>query len=476
VHVEATIDGPVKTAADTIAVGVCDGEGIAHDLPDGALGALLESGEARSARKSVAIAHADGRRWLIVGLGPRAELDGEAARVAAGVAHARARELGARSLCWEVPHHVGDEIVAGLVEGTLLESYEFAAFKPPSERPAVEQLIVSAHHDVGAATRDAAVIATAQNRARRLGDTPPNHLTPAILADYAQALASDSLSVEVHDEDWIVEAGMGAFAAVARGSREQARLIVVRYDGGRGGPQLGLIGKAVTFDSGGLAIKPAASMAEMKFDMAGGAAVIEAIAALAELGASARVLGVVGATENLISGSSVRPGDVVTALGGTTIEVDNPDAEGRLVLADCITYARREGCERLVDIATLTGGIVAALGSVYAGLFSNDDQLAAAVLASASSTGELLWRMPLHPDYARMTQGRYAQLTNRPEPRVAMAATAAELLHHFAGETPWAHLDIAGTGYDVKREYHRGKGATGFGVRLLVELARQRST
>jgi leucyl aminopeptidase len=266
---------------------------------------------------------------------------------------------------------------------------------------------------------------------------------------------------------------MGAFAAVAQGSVQEPRLIRLEYDGpGADSIRLGLIGKAVTFDSGGLSLKPPGSMHEMKFDMCGGAAVIEAIGALARLGVPLRVLGVVGATENLPSGSAVKPGDIVEALDGTTIEVNNTDAEGRLVLADCLAHAIREGCERLVDVATLTGGIVVALGSVYAGLMSNDEQWAAHVTEAGQATGELVWQLPLHRRYAEMIKGRYAQLTNVTERREASSITAAEFLHHFVGSTPWAHLDIAGTAWDGHRPY-LDKGGTGVGVRLLVEVARR---
>jgi leucyl aminopeptidase len=205
--------------------------------------------------------------------------------------------------------------------------------------------------------------------------------------------------------------------------------------------------------------------------MAGGGAVIEAIAALAELRSPVRVLGVVGATENVIDARAMRAGDIVRALDGTTIEINNPDAEGRLVLADCITYALREGCERIVDIATLTGAIVSALGRAYAALFTNDDGLGAELAAAAARCGELVWPMPLHPQYAEQTKGRYADLTNRPEPREGLASAAAEFLRHFAGDVPWAHLDIAGMAYDARSDYFTGKGATGFGVRLLAEFA-----
>jgi leucyl aminopeptidase len=475
VHVEATTASPLATDADTIVVGVFESEGVAHDVPGDALGALLESGEARRELKRLAVTHAEGRRFVLVGLGERGRFDAERARVAAAVAHGRAAELGTRALCWEVPHHVGDEVVAGLVEGTMLHAYRFDRYKRGEDPRPVERLLVSAHHDVSAPVRTASIVTAAQNRARDLGNTPANDLPPAALADYAWDVAERlGLNAVVLEEDEIRGLGMGAFAAVSQGSEQGARLIRLDYDGPapQGAPRLALIGKAVTFDSGGLSLKPAGSMHEMKFDMCGGAAVIEAISALAELEAPVRAFGVVGATENLPGAGAFRPGDVVRALDGTTIEVNNTDAEGRLVLADCFCYARREGCERIVDLATLTGAIVTALGSTYAGLMSNDDDWAGQVLRASERCGELVWRLPLHEEYAQMIKGRYADLTNLTERREAGPLTAAELLHHFAGDVPWAHLDIAGTAWNVRRPYFRGKGATGFGVRLLVEAAR----
>ena len=477
VHVEATTESPLATGSDTIAVGVFEGEGVAHDLPGDPLEALVRSGEASRELGRLALAHGEERRFILVGMGPRAGFGREQARRAAAAAHRRAADLATEVLCWEVPHHVGEEVVEGLVEGTALHAYRFDRYKRPAGRKAVERLIVSAHHDVSEPALTAAIVTTAQNRARDLGNTPANDLPPAALAGYAQQLAGrlDGLAVTVLDEEAIREAGMGAFAAVAQGSAQGARLIRIAYEGpgtGASEPLLALIGKGVTFDSGGLSLKSAAAMHEMKFDMCGGAAVIEVIAALAELRAPVRVLGVIGATENLPSGTAVKPGDIVRALDGTTIEVDNTDAEGRLVLADCICYARQQGCDRLLDVATLTGGIVIALGSTYAGLMSNDEAWCEHVQACAGRAGEAVWRMPLHEDYAAMVKGRYAQLTNRPGRREATAITAAELLHHFAGDVPWAHIDIAGTAYDVPRPYFVGKGATGFGVRLLVDVAR----
>ncbi len=478
-NVSSTTEAPHETQADTVAVGVFEGEQVAHDLPGEPLGALLRSGEAGRARGRLAVTHADGRRFILLGLGAREQFDAERARVAAGAAGARARELRTSSLCWEVPHHVDEAVIAGLVQGTILRDYRFDRYQRAAGNTAparLEELILSSHHDLGACVAVAATLAEAQNRARDLGNTPANDLTPAALAAYATRLADrhGEVAVSVLAQDELRAAGMGAFAAVAQGSSASARLIRIAYEGAGAdpaAPPLALIGKAVTFDTGGISLKPSAKMEEMKFDMCGGAAVIEAIAALAALRAPVRVLGVVGATENMPGGGSVKPGDIVVALDGPTIEVNNTDAEGRLVLADCITYARREGAGALLDIATLTGGVVAALGNVYAGLLSNHEPLAANVQDAARSTGELVWRLPLHERYAAMVKGRYAQLTNRSERREAMAITAAELLHHFAGELPWAHLDIAGTAWDAANGYIAGKGATGYGVRLLAEVA-----
>jgi leucyl aminopeptidase len=215
-------------------------------------------------------------------------------------------------------------------------------------------------------------------------------------------------------------------------------------------------------------------MAEMKFDMSGGAAVIEAVAAIARLELPLRVVAVVGATENLPSGHAMKPGDVVRAKAGFTVEIDNTDAEGRLVLVDCIAHAIDLGAERLVDLATLTGGIIVALGSTYAGLFANDEEWAQALLDASAETGEELWRMPLHDDYAELIKGRYADVTNAPEARKAQGSVGAQFVGRAAGDVPWAHLDIAGVAWDRGRAY-AAKGGSGFGVRLLVQLARQLS-
>jgi leucyl aminopeptidase len=472
---ESTTALPADTEADTIVVGVLAGEAVAHDVDGGVLQGLVDSGEAKSSHRHLAVAHAAGKRWILVGLGARTELDGERMRIAAACALGRARDLGTRRLCWELPHGVGPQIAAAIVEGTLLCAYRYVRFKAPpkEERTDVDALIVSAHDDVSEAVREAAIVAGAVNAARDLQNAPPNECAPRHLADAARTLAElDGVSVEVEGRSEIEERGMGAFAGVAQGSHEEPKLITLRYDGpGATGPVIGLVGKAVTFDTGGISIKPANKMSEMKFDMSGGAAVLGAVEAIARLGLAVRLVAVVGATENMPSGHAMRPGDVVRASNDLTIEIINTDAEGRLVLADCLAYAVAEGAERLVDIATLTGSIIVALGNTHAGIIGADDDWVAAVTAAGSASGELVWRLPLHDDYAKWLESDTADLINANENRKAGSIIAAQFLERFTGDVPWAHLDIAGMAWGTGKAY-APKGGNGFGVRLFVELAR----
>jgi len=474
-EVVATTDAPEQAGADTVVLGVFDGEPVPRDLEGAPLQALLDSGEAKTAPRKLAHTHADGRRYILAGLGERASLDAERVRVAAALAAERARELGAHNLGWSAP---ADELAAAAVEGTLLGAYRFDRYRRDDDSgDPIERLIVATEGDRAEAVETARVVAEAQNAARDLQNTPANDMTPAALAERAQALAGevDGLTAEVEGRDALSARGMGAFAAVAQGSDAEPALITLRYEGADArGPMLGFVGKAVTFDTGGISIKPAAKMHEMKFDMSGGAAVLEAAGAIARLELPVRLVAVIGATENMPSGHATRPGDIVTAANGTTIEVNNTDAEGRLVLADCLAHAIEAGAERLVDLATLTGAIVVALGSTHAGLFADDDDWAAEVEAAARATGELVWRLPLHAEYAEMIKGQYADIVNATEVRKASSITAAEFLRRFTADVPWAHVDIAGTAWDVGRPY-TGKIGSGFGVRLLVELARSTS-
>jgi leucyl aminopeptidase len=504
VNVSWTADRPEATDADTVVVGLFEGEepradaggragrgGVPHQL-----GELLVSGEAQRSFKALALTHVKGMRWLTVGLGPRKDFTPERARVAAALARERARELSARVLCWEVPaagqdqaDDVGGAVAGALVEGTILADYSFDLHKSvkagsqhgDAKPKQLDGLIISGGGPVESAVADAAIVAAAVNAARDLQNRPGNDLTPTALADYARSLGEEieGLQVEVEGRAGIEGLGMGAFAAVAQGSEQDPALIVLRYEGdGRGsdpkGPLLGFVGKAVTFDSGGISLKPGPKMAEMKFDMSGGAAVVEAVAAIARLRLPVKLLAVVGATENLPDGRAVKPGDIVTAKNGKTIEINNTDAEGRLVLADCLCHAVSLGAERIVDLATLTGAVIIALGSTYAGIMSNDDELTEQVIAAGERTGEILWRLPLHPEYDELVAGKYADLDNAPEARKAGTIMGASFLQNFVGETPWAHLDIAGSAWDLGRVYV-GKGASGYGVRLLVELARSYS-
>src|SRR3954447_2707668 len=470
IAVTARRGAPEDTAADTRVVGLFEGE----SLPDERLQGLVELGEAKAGLKKVALTHEDApgggqRRVLVAGLGKRDELDAEKARVAAAVVAARARDLGAVSLSWAAP----DRVAGAIVEGTLLRLYTFDQFKTAKDdEDGVESLEVAGDDVDEDEVSRARVISAAQNRTRDLQNLPSNVATPTFLAERAGEIADqyDTLELELLDREAIVGLGMGAFAAVAQGTYQEPRLIVLRYSGGSTGPHLGFVGKAVTFDTGGISIKPSAKMQEMKFDMSGGAAVIEAMGAIAELGLPVTITAVVPATENMPSGRSMKPGDIVTAMNGKTIEINNTDAEGRLILADALAYAVEQGAERLVDLATLTGAIIVALGSTYVGLFSNDDEWYAQVEAACSATGELGWRLPLHPEYFELTKGTVADLVNSAEVRKASSIYAAEFLRQFVDDRPWVHVDIAGTAWNQNRPYV-GSGATGFGVRMLVELA-----
>jgi leucyl aminopeptidase len=515
VRVTTTTQPGAETDADTIAIGVFEGEESPAGAPEEA-SELLRSGEAQRSLKSLGLTHAQGKRWLVLGLGKRVELTPERARVLGATVHARALEVGARTLCMQTPTGAELTIAAGLVEGMILADYRYDQYKstpngdagsgdgngnggglastggrqgggdgedagsgPPKH---LQALIVSAPDAPGGAdelerhVREAALVAEAANAARDLQNRPANDLTPTALGEYAVALAGEieGLSAEFEGRDGLRARGMGAFAAVAQGSYEEPALIVMRYEphgGGDDAPVLGLVGKAVTFDSGGISLKPGAKMAEMKFDMSGGAAVVEAVAAIARLRLPVRVVAVVGATENLPSGRSVKPGDIVTAANGKTIEVNNTDAEGRLVLADCLCHAVGLGAQRIVDLATLTGAVIIALGSTYAGVIGNDDEFVARISDAGSRSGEICWRLPLHEEYDELIKGTYADLDNAPEGRKAGTIVGGAFLQNFVGETPWAHLDIAGSAWDLGRAYV-GKGASGYGVRLLVELAR----
>jgi leucyl aminopeptidase len=458
-----------------VCVGLFEGEEVPAQLAD-APGAA----DAKSGYRKLEVLRPEGSaRVAVVGLGRRNEFEPERARVAAALATREAGSYEARSIAW-VPPAEGNAsaVAAALVEGTILAAYRFDRYKSPEEDDEsptrIETLTLLGGDELSAPAREARVAAEAENRARELQNLPSNVVTPSYLADRAGEIAAgyDRVSVEVLGREEIAGLEMGGIVAVSKGTHEEPRFIVLRYQGGADGAEtLALVGKAVTFDSGGISIKPASHMNEMKMDMSGGAAVIEAVAAIAELGLAVNVLAAIPATENMPSGHAIKPGDIITQHNRKTVEIINTDAEGRLILADALSWCQEQGADRMIDLATLTGAVLTALGSTYAGLISNDDEWAERVRSAAEETGELAWRLPLHPEYKELTKGTVTELVNASEKRKAGPIYAASFLEEFVGEVPWVHLDIAGTAWDVGREYV-GKGATGYGVRLLVALAR----
>src|ERR671910_2581603 len=379
-RVEVT-DTPLREAdAGLSCVGLFEGE----ELP-GEMAEVAGAGDAKPEYKKLTLLRPERpERVLVVGLGSRDEFEPERARVAAGLACREAANLGATTIAWVLPDGREDPTVAALVDGTVLGAYRFDRFKSKEARgeenddprARIEALtVLTADGSAAQAARGAHVAAEAANRARELQNLPSNVLTPSYLADRATEIAAthESLSVEVLGRAEIDELGMGGLAAVSRGSHEEPQVIVLRYGGGGSAGTVGLVGKAVTFDSGGISIKPSARMHEMKMDMSGGAAVIEAVAAIAELELAVDLLAVVPATENMPSGHAAKPGDIITQHNGRTVEIINTDAEGRLILADALSWCSDQGAERMIDLATLTGAVLTALGSTYSGLISNDD-------------------------------------------------------------------------------------------------------
>src|SRR3954447_12821766 len=465
-----------STLVDLLVVGLYEG-----DPEPAGIGIVNGANQAKGAFKKLTLLHPDDARWLlIVGLGARREIDAERLRIAAALAAKEAGRLEARSIAWRLPDGLDAEAAAdALVTGTALAARRFDRFKSGDggDLPRLDSLVLLGPVEVAEAAERALISAEAQNRARDLQSTPSNFATPTALAARAEEIAagSSALRVEVFGRAELEERGMGGLLAVSQGGPQEPKLIVLRYAGGGSGPTLGFVGKGVTFDTGGISLKPGAGMQEMKMDMSGAAAVLESVAAIAELRVPLDLLAVVPSTENMPSGSAIKPGDVITQYNGKTVEVNNTDAEGRLILADALAYAAELGTERLVDIATLTGAVEVALGSTYAGLVANDDALAAEVVRAGEETGELAWRLPLHPEYKELMQGTVADLSNLGKKRKAGTITAASFLEEFVGEVAWAHLDIAGSAWDIGREYV-GNGANGFGVRLLVELAREHAS
>jgi leucyl aminopeptidase len=368
-----------------------------------------------------------------------------------------------------LPVPVEDQVRA-LAEGAVIGGYDARRWRGGEQPRGVERFVIcGCDEDLGPVADRAARVARWINAARELVDTPPNVLSPAGLAERAGAVPR--LRTEIIDP---TEAGLGALAAVGGSSPAQPLLLVLRHEppGAPDAPRLALVGKAVTFDTGGYFLKSQSDIVRQKADMAGGAAVVAALGAIAELGLPLSVTGVVPACENMLSGSAIRPTDVITTAAGLTVEVTNPDAEGRLILADALWWTRQDGATHVVDLATLTGAMRAGMGDMYAGVFANDDAWREAVVDAGNASGDLAWPWPLHPRYRPLLDSSVADLRNTAGKSFGFPIVATTFLQQFAGAGPWAHVDMLGTALlDEERGDAFGRGATGYGVRMLVELA-----
>ncbi|HET6945282.1 MAG TPA: leucyl aminopeptidase [Gaiellaceae bacterium] len=485
---------PGRTHVDALALPVAQplsGEGarIVDEKLGGRLARLVESGELRGERGEALLLYLNGEldapRLVAAGLGKRDEVDADALRTAAAAAAQSLARVGG-TVCWlldeSLPLPLPDQ-ARPLVEGTIIGGYTPGLWKtqnPEAQARAIERIVVGHFEteDLREAAEQAALLAERTNRARDLANMPPNELTPQTLGEHAQALAAEHehLEAEILGPREMDDLGMGALAAVGRGSHNEPRLIVLRYtppDVTRD-MTLGLVGKAITFDAGGISLKPASKMEDMKGDMAGGAGTLHGIGAVAALGLPVRAIALLAAAENLPSGHAFRPGDILRAANGKTIEIVNTDAEGRLVLADALWYVRREGATHVLDLATLTGAMELALGDLYGGLFANDDEWRDRILGAADRSGDLAWPFPLHPRYRRYVDSTFADLKNGSTLRQGSPVLAAKFLQEFAGDGPWAHIDMSSPGFleRSRGDYYRVPGGTGYGVRLIAELAR----
>jgi leucyl aminopeptidase len=476
---------------DVIVVPVFEGEtpregalAALDHLTGGAVAQVFESREVEGKRDRWALLYNTGglraRRVLLYGAGKADRTTPLSLQQLAGAVVRLLTQRGVRSAAIFISDKL-DALTSAraYAEGALLGQINgdlYATKDEPAhqiERLALASPLTSAT-DFQSAISLGVTLGEATNFARYLGNEPSNFMTPSELARQAEQMAArEGLAVEVLGEDELKQMGCGALLAVSRGSMEPARLIILSYNPegdtrpAEGEELIALVGKGITFDSGGISIKPAQHMEDMKYDMGGGAAVIAAMQAIARLGPPTRVLALVPASENLPSGRATKPGDVVRSLSGKTIEVINTDAEGRLVLADAMTHAISRGATRIIDAATLTGACVVALGDVRAGVMGTDQKLIDDLIRAGDESGERLWQLPVDKEYAEMIRSDIADMKNVGN-RVAGAITAAMFLKNFAARLPWAHLDIAGTAWLEQAKPYMAKGATGFGVRVLT--------
>jgi leucyl aminopeptidase len=423
------------------------------------------------------------RYVIVVGLGAADKLQNHTLRRASGIAVRLAQSKGARRVALALDiHEDGVERLQASVEGALLGVYGFKKYRSAQNNGRLIEQLVFVSTDAESQARQEAlkrgmVMAEASNFARDLVNEQPAVLTPSELANRARTMAEHyGLECTILEPPQMEGLGMGGLLAVGKGSATPPRLIILRYRGApqSAEPELALVGKGITFDTGGISIKPAAGMESMKGDMGGGAAVLGAMQIIAALKPRINVLALVPSAENMPDGASYRPGDILRLMNGKTIEIINTDAEGRLVLADALSYAVKEGCSPIIDIATLTGACYVALGGKRGGLFCNDDALRDGLMAAGESTGEKFWPMPIDEEYQENIESHVADI-KQGGPRYGGAISAAKILEHFVGEARWAHLDIAGTEFVEEKQAFMEKGATGFGARALAELVLSRA-
>jgi leucyl aminopeptidase len=459
---------------------------VSVETPDAAVksaGAeVISSGEVSGKTFETALIHhpagMKAKRLLLLGGGKAKTFSAFDLRRLAGAAVRTLKSKGLRSFAFITPQSsTQEESVKAVVEGAFVGNFEADTYKSDRKDQRIDELTVVAAGDqnkLQQAVDSARIIGESQNFTRTLVNEPSNRMTPTMLADQAKKMAQEvGLKCEVYGADKIKELKMGAFWSVAQGSDEPPALIILRYEpaGAPEKPVLGLVGKGITFDTGGISIKPADGMEKMKYDMAGGAAMLGAMRAIALLKPKVKVTAIVCATENMPSGKAQKPGDVQIAMSGKSIEIINTDAEGRLVLADGLFYARQLGCTHLVDAATLTGAVVVALGYVNAGIFANDEQMYTRFSKAEDKAGEKFWRMPLDEEYKEVIRSGIADIVNSGG-RWGGAITAAMFLKEFAEDTPWLHLDIAGTAWTEEAKPWIAKGPSGIAVRSLVEFVR----
>jgi len=483
-------------AADAVVVNLFEGvtapggaTGAVDRAMGGAISSLIAAGDVRGKLGEFALIHTLGKiaapRVVVAGLGKSGEFSVDKVR-ALSADLARFLRRGRLKHAAVITHGAGiagldaEACAQAIAEGTLLGLYRFLRHRKEEEENGGElERLTIVEYDAAKlpalerGVERGRVLAEAANLCRDLANEPANYLTPAELARQAEKLAQEAgLECEVHGPEWMREKGMGALLGVAAGSVQEPRFIVLRYRGAGEAKPIALVGKGITFDSGGISIKPAEGMGEMKGDMSGGAAVIAAMGALARLRPAVNVIGVVPATENMPSGSATRPGDVLRTMAGKTIEVINTDAEGRLILADGLAYAKDEGAAAIVDVATLTGAISVTLGNVAMGAMGNDAALMERVKQAAATAGEKVWELPLWDEYKEQIKSEVADMKNTGG-RGAGSITAAMLLREFVGDTPWVHLDIAGVDFYDREKGVIVKGASGIPVRTLVNLVMQ---